>query len=118
LINVTQRLRLNASSPLLVGRTPEAAHSGGAKRLCQTSGHCQEPHDPPIPRLLQPGSYRENKSSFGDFFILQMLNLIRKEKVILRGLGKMGGEKGGGGQRQLLQERADSNGALKCDAEK
>ncbi|XP_010788877.1 poly [ADP-ribose] polymerase 4-like [Notothenia coriiceps] len=34
------------------------AHSGGAKRLCQTSGHCQEPHDPPIPRLIQPGSYR------------------------------------------------------------
>lgn len=37
----------------------------------------------------------ENKSSFGDFFILQMLNLIRKEKVILRGLERMGGEKGG-----------------------
>lgn len=44
----------------------------------------------------------ENKSSFGDFLLLQMLNLIRKEKVILRGLGKKGG---GGAQRQLLQER-------------
>lgn len=38
----------------------------------------------------------ENKSSFGDFFLLQMLNLIRKEKVILRGLGKKKGRREGG----------------------
>lgn len=30
----------------------------------------------------------ENKGSFGDLFFLQMLNLIWKEKVILRGLGR------------------------------
>lgn len=49
-----------------------------------------------------------------------MLNLIRKEKVILRGLGRKGeGGREGGGQRQLLQRKgADRDGALQCNAEK
>lgn len=46
----------------------------------------------------------EDKSTFGDFLVLQMLNLIRKEKVILKGSG----ETEGGGRGQLLRERAQT----------
>lgn len=46
----------------------------------------------------------EDKSTFEDFLVLQMLNLIRKEKVILKGSG----ETEGGGRGQLLRERAQT----------